>query len=63
MQQFRLYMKLKTKKRFYPVDWRNGVQVKNLIHATIFNAEEGQRALEEGIKLNDNMDFELREIK
>ena len=49
-QHFRLYAKRHGAKRFSPVDWQSGKQVVNLIHATIFTAEEravAERELQE----------------
>lgn len=37
---FRLYVKLPEQSRFAPVDWSRGVQVINLIHASLFTAKE-----------------------
>lgn len=55
--KYRLYVKFPEQKRFRPVDWANGVQVSNLIHASLFTPEE--RATLERIDLahKDNQAF------
>lgn len=42
-ETFRLYIKYPRDSRFRPVDWNHGMQVSNLIHATLFTREERDR--------------------
>jgi len=60
---YRLYGKDSNMQRKKAVDWQSGRFTANLIHATIFNQEHADKALEEANGMNDNMEFELREVK
>lgn len=40
----RLYVRWPKQKQFRPVNWRTGLQVGNVIHATLFTPEERARA-------------------
>lgn len=61
---YRLYGKMSENERMKPVDWSSGVFVNNLIHATIFNENQANIALNEVKVLNpDVFKFELREVK
>ena len=60
---YRLYVKWPKQKTFRPVNWREGVQVRNLIHATLFTAEESVKLTDELISnagMNPGMEWELR---
>ena len=58
---FRLYAKMEGQKRFQAVDWKNGVQVGNLIHATIFTAEEVQKLMTVDLVHPDNSHIQLQQ--
>jgi hypothetical protein len=44
---FRLYVRWPKQKQFKPVDWRKGLQVGNLIYATVFTPEERAKVEQE----------------
>lgn len=61
-----LYVKWPGQKKFSPVDWREGKQVVNLIHATMFSENEMKEVDAELTKLkkdNKGMDWEFRPTK
>jgi len=62
---FRLYAKMDGQKRFQAVDWNNGVQVNNLIYASIFTAEEVEilKSKDLAHPANAHIKFEIREVK
>jgi hypothetical protein len=60
---YRLYGKDSGMKKMRPVNWLKGDFTNNLIFATIFNEEEGMRALSDATSSNEEMHFELREVK
>ena len=41
-KHFRLYVKVPGQRQFKPMDWSTGSVVGNLIHATIFTAQEAE---------------------
>ena len=51
---FRLYAKFNGQKQFKPLDINEGIQVNNLIHATIVPAENLEK-LKQLVKLNSNV--------
>lgn len=59
---YRIYAKRHGEKRFYAMDVGRGVQVGNLIYATILNEEEKDKVMEE-YKNCDIASFEARPIK
>lgn len=59
---YRLYASYK-KGRYKAVDWKNGLQVNNLIYATIFNKQEADKVLKEATSCdNPDFRFELRKV-
>lgn len=65
MKNYRIYSKNIGQNRFCPVDWIEGVQVVNLIYATIITSEfleKAKHVLSESVKMNEGMVFQLREI-
>jgi hypothetical protein len=62
---FRLYAKLEGQKRFRAVNWNKGVQVNNLIHASIFTAIEVAMLQSTDLihPANAHIEFEIREVK
>ena len=63
---YRLYAKHETDKRFKPMDFNRGVQVTNLIYATIFDDckyDELKKEVEFMTKMNPEYTFEIRRIK
>jgi hypothetical protein len=66
MKTYRIYSKMDDQKKFSPVDWAEGVQVVNLIHATIVPEgffKKAKEVLSESVKMNKGMTFQLREIE
>jgi hypothetical protein len=66
MKTYRIYSKMDDQKRFSPVDWAEGVQVVNLIHATIIPEDFFNKAkdvLTKSVLMNKGMTFQLREIE
>ncbi len=59
-KKFYLYVKGGEMKKFKPVDWRAGLPVINLVFATLFTKENGEKALAEAKTLNPDWKFELR---
>ena len=59
----RLYAKLPGDGRYSPVDWARGVQVINLIHATLFSEPEKDK-VQKYLDLPENaaIDFEWRRV-
>ena len=65
MKYYRIYARLQNHKRFKAVDWAGGVQVDNLIRATIIDEAHLQKAIDTidaSVKLNHNIVFQIREI-
>ena len=66
MNMFILYAKTPEKKRFHPMDYKNGTVVSNRIHATLFSQSESEKikkdipALED---INPGWKFEIRPTK
>lgn len=59
----RLYVRWPNQKRFAPVNWRKGLQVGNLIYATLFDDEEMYRVNKELSQTTDHnvgMEWEFR---
>lgn len=63
-QKYRLYARRKGhQKRFHPVDWTTGLQVRSLIRATLFYKSEALLALSQSEQQNgDVYDFKLVEV-
>jgi hypothetical protein len=62
---FRLYAKLPNRKRFSPMDYAKGEPVINLIHATLFSANEAAKLrgdLPQLHDMNPGWAFELRGV-
>jgi hypothetical protein len=62
---FRLYVKWPRQKQFKPVNWREGLQVGNLIYATQFSAEDREkveRDLQATREQNAGMAWEWRTV-
>ena len=56
-----IYGRMKNQKRMAPVDLKNGVFVKNLIYASMFDSQENAQAkCDELNRMNDDMVFEIR---
>lgn len=65
MKYYRIYAKQSNQNRFKAVDWAEGVQVNNLIRATIIEERFLQKAIDTidaSVKLNHNIVFQIREI-
>ena len=62
---YRLYVKFQDQKRFAPVDWNNGVQVVNLIYASMFTPQEVERVKRVYLAHSDNshMKWEFRQVR
>jgi len=62
---YRLYVKFPEDKRFAPVDWSRGVQVINLIYASLFTAEEKERLTNVDLAHPDNahLTWEFRKVR
>jgi hypothetical protein len=61
---FRLYAKYPGQKRFQPIDWSRGIQVVNLIYATLFTESEMikvQKSLD--LPENHHVSFKFRKVK
>lgn len=60
---YRLYAKFPGDGRYSPVDWARGVQVINLIHATLFPEEEKDK-VQKDLDLPENaaIDFKWRRV-
>jgi hypothetical protein len=66
MKNYRIYSKMLNQKRFSPVDWAEGIQVVNLIHATIVPEDFFNKAIDVLAKsalMNKGITFQLREIE
>ena len=61
MLRYRLYGKHGNEKRFKPMDYNSGVQVVNLIHATLFTQEE-KDSLKGIHAINPEWTFEFRAV-
>lgn len=61
-KRFRIYAREKGKKRFRPMDLKNGVFVGNLIHASILDYNAAHEQYNFMVENNDNFDVELREV-
>jgi len=61
MNRYRLYGKFTGEKRFRPMDYNKGIQVSNLIHATLFTPEE-MDSLKGIHALNPEWIFEFRAV-
>jgi len=62
--RWHLYVRWPTQKKFRPVNWRNGYQVK-LIHATVFTDTDRQKAIADMQQTqadNVGMEWEFRPI-
>lgn len=62
---WRLYTRWPNQRKFRPVNWRDGVQVGNLIYATLFNArdmETVQNDLMTCRERNPGMAWQWREV-
>ena len=57
---FRLYIKFPGDTRYSPVDWNRGVQVINLIHATLFTRKERDTLESVDLAHPDNQGFEWK---
>jgi len=57
---YRVYAKFQGQKRFLPLDLSTGLQVINLIHATLIPAENLDKLKE---AISDNKDVEFKIIK
>ena len=62
MKKVRIYAKYKTDKRFGALDVAAGQIVGNLIYATIFEKEEGERVCKELNEQNPDYKFEVRNV-
>lgn len=65
MKYYRIYAKLQNENRFKAVDWKEGVQVNNLIRATIIDERFLQKAIDTidaSVELNHNIVFQIREV-
>ena len=62
MKCYRLYGKYGSEKRFKPMDYNKGIQVVNLIHATLFTEEE-KKSLDGIDKINPEWTFEFRAVE
>ncbi len=63
--KYRLYAKLPGQKRFKPMDYYKGLQVTNLIYATLFTEEEAadlEAELDELEGYNPGWKFEIRKV-
>jgi hypothetical protein len=60
--KWRLYGKHGNEKQFKPIDWKNGVQVGNLIYASIFSDAEKEKIEKIDIPANPEWRFEFRKI-
>jgi hypothetical protein len=63
MSYYRIYAKFKNDNRFYPVDWNEGRQVKNLIYATLIDDNylaQAKESLAAASRMNDNLMLEIR---
>ena len=58
--RFRLYVKFPGQKRFSPVDWSRGVQVVNLIHASLFTSDEVETLKRVDLVHPDNASMEWK---
>jgi hypothetical protein len=58
----RIMGKYKGQKRFRAMNVKDGIQVRNLIYATIFEDAEADRVLEHITKENTDWEFKLYEI-
>ncbi len=61
-RNWRLYAKLPGQKRFSPLDYSRGVQVVNLIHATLFSDAEKAEVSRTDLPLNPTVSFEWRHV-
>ena len=61
---YRLYVKFQDQKRFAPVDWNNGVQVVNLIYASMFTPQEVEtlKSVDLAHPDNSHMKWEFRQV-
>lgn len=65
MKYYRIYAKKNNQIRFKPVDWEEGVQVDNLIRATIIDERFLQKAInaiDKSVEMNDGLVFQIREV-
>ena len=64
MDHFRLYVKFPDQTRFAPIDYKRGCTVVNLIHASIFSADE-RAAVERDLALpeNEGIRWEWRKVR
>ena len=63
---YRLYAKGKDQKQFKPMDYNGGVQVTNLIYATVFSDDQYESLKKVTKELNEYHDeyvFEIRKVK
>lgn len=63
MSYYRIYAKFKNDNRFYPVDWNESRQVKNLIYATLIDDNhlaQAKESLDIASKMDENLKLEIR---
>lgn len=60
--RWRLYGRLADQKQFKPIDWSKGMQVTNLIYASIFTDAEKSNIERVDIPANPEWNFEFRTI-
>ena len=63
MRTYLIYAKCEDQNRYHAMDINEGIQVGNLIYATMLNEENAIKALDALRILNPTIEFEIRKTK